>query len=494
MSQIYFSLLLAGMNIAVFNHRINMERNLKTENIKKGHKTFLVEPLMLPIFFITALITLLVIDSDLHISTVLANWGLLFLYISIYYALLLLLLPLLRQVIRAWACATLWLIPNFLYITSYITKNTVYPYPRLVVTVPHQLLSTLIWIWAIGFVCVIVWQFISHFRYRRLLLKNAEEFTDNTILSSWYNEAKRHGIKHKIPVMISKTISTPITIGCFNRTMRLVLPKQNYTEEDFSLIFRHELRHILRADTRTKMFMGFCAAICWFNPLSWVARRKTSDDLELSCDEAVLADTDEITRRQYAELLLKNAGNSRGYTTCLSASANSLRYRLRNIVKPTKRFSGSVVVGIAIIALVMMVGTVAVADSSTTVQTAIFDKASTGIAINYIEAYKWGENQKNYGNVYGWNEELLTRYIASLHAKQLYSEGYTINIDDVLLLVNYKEVIDGKVTSIIQFIITDKLLFVSIPDYGNITFLLEDEIDWSYLNTLLDFDAENPVP
>ncbi|NLV33981.1 MAG: hypothetical protein GXY21_05525, partial [Clostridiaceae bacterium] len=73
-------------------------------------------------------------------------------------------------------------------------------------------------------------------------------------------------------------------------------------------------------------------------------------------------------------------------------------------------------------------------------------------------------------------------------------EGYTINIDDVLLLVNYKEVIDGKVTSIIQFIITDKLLFVSIPDYGNITFLLEDEIDWSYLNTLLDFDAENPVP
>jgi len=493
MNQFIFSLFLGSIIIVAFYQRIYMERNLKTEYIKKGRKTFLVEPLALPMCFITFLITLLVIGRGLRFSAALVSWGLLFLYISIYYIVLLLLLPLFRRFISAWACATLWIIPNMLYVTYYPIKYIAYP--RLTITVPHQWLSTLIWIWAIGFVCVIVWQFISHFKYRNFLLKNAEKFTDNTILSSWYDEAKQHGIKHKIPVMLSEAISTPITIGCFDRTMRLVLPKQNYTKEDFLLIFRHELRHILRADTRIKMFIGLCAATCWFNPLYWVARSKASDDFELSCDEAVLADTDEITRWQYADLLLKNAGNSHGYTTCLSASASSLRYRLRNIVKPTKRFSGSVVLGIAIIALHMTVGTVAVADSSTTVQAVINDKAPTGIAINYVEAYKFAENQKNCV-VYGWNEELLTRYIASLHVKQLYSGNYTYNFDDALLLVNYKELIDGKLTRIIRFIITDKLLFVSIPydDYGNITFLLEDEIDWSYLNTLLDFNAKNPNP
>jgi beta-lactamase regulating signal transducer with metallopeptidase domain len=493
MSQFILSLFFGGTTIAAFYRRISMERDLKTESIKKGHKTYLFEPLSLPFCIIVMFITLLIIDSGLRISAVLVDWGLLFLYISIYYSVLLLILPLLRRIISAWACATLWIIPNGLYFTTQAFKYYI-AYPRLFITIPRQWLSTFIWIWAIGFVSVVLWQLISHFIYRRLLLKNAEEFTDNTILSLWYNEVKWHGVKHKIPIMISKTISTPITIGCFDRTMRLVLPKQNYAEEDFKLIFRHELRHILRADTRTKMFIGLSTAICWFNPLSWVARRKASDDLELSCDEAVLAGTDEITRRQYAELLLKNAGNSRGYTTCLSASAASLRYRLRNIVKPTKRFSGGIVVGIAIIALLMTVGTVAVADNSTTVQAAIFDKAPTGITINYIDAYKWGENQNHYLNVYGWNEELLTRYIASLRVKQLYSGNYTYIYDDVGLAVNYREVIDGKVTSIIRFQITDKLLFVKIPynNNENITFLLEDEIDWSYFNTLLDLYDENP--
>jgi len=81
--------------------------------------------------------------------------------------------------------------------------------------------------------------------------------------------------------------------------------------------------------------------------------------------------------------------------------------------------------------------------------------------------------------------------------KQVYSGNYTFAYHDVRYLsVDYAEVLDGEVASLTRFVITDELLVANIPydDYGNIIFLLDDEIDWEYLNTLLDFDAENPDP
>ena len=45
--------------------------------------------------------------------------------------------------------------------------------------------------------------------------------------------------------------------------------------------------------------------------------------------ETVLLDADSSVKRQYAGLLLKTAGDERGFTTCLSASAGALRYRLK---------------------------------------------------------------------------------------------------------------------------------------------------------------------
>lgn len=80
------------------------------------------------------------------------------------------------------------------------------------------------------------------------------------------------------------------------------------------------------------------------------------DDLELSCDEAVTAELDEAERRRYALLLLDTAGDKRGFTTCLSASAKALRYRLQGIVHPLRRTSGALTVGLVFFVLCMSCG------------------------------------------------------------------------------------------------------------------------------------------
>ena len=101
--------------------------------------------------------------------------------------------------------------------------------------------------------------------------------------------------------------------------------------------------------------------MCWFNPLMWLAMGKCAEDLELSCDETVLLESDAAQRRRYAELLLQTAGDSRGFTTCLSASARAMRYRLTSIAKARQKKSGALIVAAVFFLLCMSSGYVALA-------------------------------------------------------------------------------------------------------------------------------------
>ncbi len=484
-------LLMGAAVIFGFYERSRCEEKLKAGPLKPGRKTALMTPLMLPLMLAVVSFMGMLTGGGLLSGMIIARAGVLFLCITIYYAALLLLLPLLRRTISARACGNLWLVPTLLYFSLYL--NDYEATPLLLITLPRQRLAVFARIWLAGFAVVVLWQLVSHFRYRGFLLNSAQKVTDDRILSLWHTESARHGVKAEIPVFVSDSVSTPLSIGCFDRTMRLILPRQRYTEEELFLIFRHELRHILREDTQTKLFIGLCTAVCWFNPLAWIARKRASEDLELSCDEAVLSGADGETRRRYAELLLKTAGSSPGYTTCLSASASSLRYRLRNIVKPVKRFSGGVVIGLASFGLMMAVSAVAFADSVSTAQSVIFDKAPSGLTVDSISIYR--KEQYGFKRVHKWEEEALTEYLASLRVKQVYAGSYTKQVTRQLY-VDYGELADGEVASWTRVRICDGLLFANIPydGVGEITFLLEDELDWDYINSLLDFKAGDQAP
>lgn len=72
-----------------------------------------------------------------------------FLHISLYYALLMPLLPLLRRHISARSCAVLWLIPNWLYITEQNYMKL--PEPLIVIRAPGGWVWALFGIWFTGF-------------------------------------------------------------------------------------------------------------------------------------------------------------------------------------------------------------------------------------------------------------------------------------------------------------------------------------------------------
>lgn len=411
-----------------------------------------------------------------------------FLHISLYFLLLTLVLPLLRRYIQALACAALWIIPNYLYMA---TLSDLSVRPRWVIPLPRDILKLAMALWLVGVVGVLGWKIISHLRFRRYLLHGAEEITDPAVLAVWQAELARAGEKLKLSLVASPRAATPMTIGLFSGSIQVVLPARHYTPEELSLIFRHELVHIGRQDSWNKFFLVFCTAMCWFNPLMWLAMNKSSEDLELSCDEAVLGGLEKGERRRYADLILRTAGDGRGFTTCLSASASALRYRLKNIVKPTKKLPGSLLVGVVFFALFMTCGYVTFAYSVGRGESLIYQDL-TSLPLRSVSLKNGGE----YTVTECRDEEGLRNYLSSLTLCKMAGETY---FDEEGQLVLVYDAPDGVLTVVLwgDYVKVVPFWEENLPAYY---YYVSEGLDWERLGQFFDvyplpgYEAPDPLP
>ena len=401
-----------------------------------------------------------------------------FLHISLYYVVLIMVLPFLRKHISARACAMLWLLPNYLYITQQSYMEI--PKPLFTLHVSSSLIKVLALIWLTGFIAVFGWNIIRHLAFRRKILKNAVPVTDSEVLALFQNELEETAVhKPKFQLVMSDNVSTPLTIGLYRRSTRIILPKKSYSLGELRLIFRHELIHICREDSWAKFFMMFCTAMCWFNPLMWVAMKKSAEDMELSCDETVLLEADESTRNQYANLILSAAGNDTGFSTCLSASASSMRYRLKAIVKPKKRRTGALIVGLTFFILCMTCGYVSLAYGEDTGVTTIFRNHNLTEFVADDITVTGGQYTNGIDNV---DAEALTEYIAGLRTQEM-TGNYSYSEDDKDLSIWYNSphgiVLVDLHTEYIQ------VIYLSDENDAWYTYHLPEPTDWEYVDSIV---------
>lgn len=270
--------------------------------------------------YIGTLVFLMLIPGVRHIAAdqLTTSFFDVFILLLLYFAILIPLLPFLRKTFDPRICASLWMVPNLLYIALIYDGLMEIDRPLLVIRAPERLVTVLFWIWLTGFSAIMLYKIGAHLYFRHKVLQNTREVTDPEILQLWTDMQVSDGVNPLLSLtpVISPHVETPLSVGFFKATIVLVLPETTYSVEELELIFRHELIHIQRQDAASKFFMAFCTALYWFNPLMWKAMKHCADDLELSCDEAVLRNTDEETRQQYARLILQTAGNGKGFTYC----------------------------------------------------------------------------------------------------------------------------------------------------------------------------------
>lgn len=407
-----------------------------------------------------------------------------FLELGVYYVLLMAVMPWLRKWVSARVCAMLWLLPDWIYVfVGRLDLPT--DGKKLVLHAPGTLVYVMLAVWAVGAVGVMVWKIGSHLAFRRRILKNAVPVTDRQTLHVWEIELERAWIrKCKWKLVRSDAVTTPLSIGLYNRTTRIVLPMREYTQEELPLILRHEIIHISRGDPEAKFFLTFCTAMCWFNPLMWAAMRKSADDFELSCDEAVLLDEPQPVRRQYAELLLQTAGDERGFTTCLSATAGALRYRLKAVMKPEKKRTGAILIGLTLFALSMCSGYVALAYDAQPGAAHIFGGQDLStVTVRNVDPW----NDPRGSQAVCLNEEALKAYLASLELELYTEEIHAYNEDERTIFIEF-----DSPQGYLSAALCDRAVQVTRSQNGETTgrdYYLKTPLDWAYLDTLIA-----PVP
>lgn len=403
----------------------------------------------------------------------------LFLHISIYYSLLLPILPILRKRISSRACAILWLIPNYLYLME--LQSMALDSPLFVITAPGKIVWTLLGIWFAGFCGIFLWKIASHLFFRKQVLKGAEIHPEIQVRQQWKQALIRAKARNQdIPLLVSPHVTTPVAIGLFTNSTVVILPTKPYSREDLELIFLHEIIHIERMDPWYKFFLMFCTAICWFNPLMWLATSKSAEDMERSCDETVLLDADDSARKHYAAIVLSAAGDGRGFTTCLSSSAKSLRYRLKNIVAPGIKSSGAILVGAAYFLLAMTYGYVALAyDEVSGMEAYPQLNKDSGFSLTVLNS----DLPISEEDLTMANNKKIQEYLSDLTMYRITGQ-YHFSATNREALIQLER--SGDTTY--WMFLSDRAIEVhhlTSDSDGPIYYYIPDGIDWSYLDTLI---------
>ena len=133
-----------------------------------------------------------------------------------------------------------------------------------------------------------------------------------------------------------ETVSSPFVLGILKP--KIYLP---YTMDGNNLdhVVAHEMAHIKRKDHWWKPLGCLLLTVYWFNPLMWVAYILLCRDIELACDEKVIAELGNEQRADYTQALVACAVNRRMIAACpLAFGEIGVKDRVKSILnyrKPT---------------------------------------------------------------------------------------------------------------------------------------------------------------
>lgn len=153
-------------------------------------------------------------------------------------------------------------------------------------------------------------------------------------------------------IYICDDIDTPFILGILSP--KIYIPSL-LTEEERSYVIAHEKAHLKRLDCVWKPLGFILLAVYWFNPLSWVAYILLCRDIELACDERVIADKDIEYKKQYAMTLLNCSSPKKMVSACpLAFGEVSVKTRIKTVLNYKKPAFWLVLAAVAACVVVMV--------------------------------------------------------------------------------------------------------------------------------------------
>lgn len=153
-------------------------------------------------------------------------------------------------------------------------------------------------------------------------------------------------VREKLNIWLCEGIRSPFVMGVIHP--KIYLPT-NMDDNEKRHILRHERAHIAHKDPLVRMLGSVALILHWWNPLVWYAIHKMNQDMEMFCDETVLAKATLAERKAYSNSLLQFAMKQSGLAVTISFGESNTELRIKNVLSKKRN---SMIVGV----LVSLVG------------------------------------------------------------------------------------------------------------------------------------------
>ena len=188
-----------------------------------------------------------------------------------------------------------------------------------------RFVSPLIAVWLIGAGLLCLYLLVGYFCMTRSF--RAAKIAPRTEIPDLL--AKFH-VSREPNIRATKSRRAPLTFGVLRPT---VLLPEDLRGEAFTLVLAHELAHVKARDCLKKVLFAACLCLYWWNPLVWRMVKAAGEDLELSCDEAVLHALGPGCKKAYALTLLSMAEHApKPAPLCSCFAGHSFETRIRAIL------------------------------------------------------------------------------------------------------------------------------------------------------------------
>ncbi|HLX07114.1 MAG TPA: M56 family metallopeptidase [Thermoanaerobaculia bacterium] len=145
--------------------------------------------------------------------------------------------------------------------------------------------------WLLG-ALVLTLGYLRSYRLLRRQLRCRLRVVGGAVVGRLAALARESGISRRVRLTCTWRLRVPVALSDGGAEV-CVPPRALFelSDERQDALLAHELAHLARRDTLWLPLTGLLVAVCFFQPLNWLARRRLRDLSELLCDEWAVART-----------------------------------------------------------------------------------------------------------------------------------------------------------------------------------------------------------
>ena len=210
-------------------------------------------------------------------------------------------------------------------------------------------------VWLVGAALCLAARLAAYGTSMRRLRRGRVPLADETLA-----DACRAAFGRSMRVYAVAGLDTPMLAGLLRPAV--YLPEGAGLRADtLPYVLAHEARHRSAGDIPFQFVLAAACALHWFDPLVWCMARAARQDMELACDEAVLAGRDMAYRRAYGAAVLDVLASARrrrisALTTGFASGAGETRRRFAEMLSLRKKQRGTPLLCL-LLALVVLAST-----------------------------------------------------------------------------------------------------------------------------------------